>query len=64
MTSIRKGILDKYQEYNNYVSYSFFCHIFKNCNVGFGYPRADICCLCEEMCSKIQDLNVTKLGRN
>jgi hypothetical protein len=56
ITSIHKEFLDKYQEYDNYVSYSFFCHIFKDCNVGFGYPRADICCLCEEMSSKMQDL--------
>jgi hypothetical protein len=66
LTSIHKEFLDKYQEYNNYVSYSFFCHIFKDCNVGFGYPRADICCLCE-VSSKIlglkksQNLVETKL---
>ncbi len=61
ITSIHKEFLDKYQEYNNYVSYSFFCHIFKDCNVRFGYPRADICCLCEEISSKIQDLKKSQI---
>jgi hypothetical protein len=42
MASLHREYLDKYQEYDNYVSYGFFCHIFKDCNVGFRYPRADI----------------------
>ncbi len=56
MASLHREFLDKYQEYDNYVSYGFFRHIFKDCNVGFGYPRAHICCMCEEMSSKIQAL--------
>jgi hypothetical protein len=35
------------------VKYQLFKHIFKDCNVGFGYPRADICTFCEELSVKI-----------
>jgi hypothetical protein len=60
MTSIHKEFLDKYQEYNNYVIYSFFYHIFEDCNVRFGYPRAHICCFVSTNVFKIQDLKKSR----
>jgi hypothetical protein len=35
-------------------NYQFFHRIFKQCNVGFGFPRADICGACEEFNVKIK----------
>ncbi len=54
IASIHREFLSEYVEYDNYVSYGFFRFIFKDCNVGFGYPRADVCCNCEEMNVEIE----------
>jgi len=53
IASLHREFLGKYTEYENYVKYQLFKHIFKDCNVGFGYPRADICTFCEELSVKI-----------
>ena len=55
IASLHREFIDIYQEYDDYVKYGFFRHIFKDCNVGFGYPRADICCSCEEFNVKLQE---------
>lgn len=46
--------IEKFYEYKNYINYHFFYHIFKSCNVGFGFPRSDLCCVCEEFNVKIK----------
>jgi len=51
---LHREFIDIFQEYDNYVKYQFFNHVFKQCNVGFGLPRADICCFCEELDIKIK----------
>jgi len=51
---LHREFIDIYQEHENYVKYQFFNHVFKQCNVGFGLPRADICCSCEELDIKIK----------
>jgi hypothetical protein len=56
--------LEQYVEYENYINYGFFRFIFKDCNIGFGYPRAHICCSCEEMNVKIEGLNKSENSQN
>ncbi len=55
-----REFFDKYTEYEDYVKYQYFLHIFKDCNVGFGSPRSDICCTCEEYNRKIKASEVKK----
>lgn len=45
--------IEEYEEYDNYVNYQFFRIIFKDCNIGIGFSRSDICSTCEEINVKI-----------
>jgi len=38
----------------------FFRHVFRDCNVGFGFPRADICGYCDELDVKIKSAEVSE----
>jgi hypothetical protein len=55
ISSLYREFIEKYQEYDNYIKYGFFRYIFKDCNVGFGPPRADISCTCGALDIKIQE---------
>jgi hypothetical protein len=55
-----REFIEMYTEYDDYVHYQFFYHIFKDCNVGFGVPRSDICGTCEEFNVKIKSAIVEK----
>jgi hypothetical protein len=52
--------IQEYVEYQNYVKYGFFRYIFRDCNVGFGFPRADICGFCDELDVKIKSAKVSE----
>jgi hypothetical protein len=58
--SLFREFINNYKEYENYVKYKFFHHIFKDCNIGFGSPRSDICCTYEEYNIKIKASIVKK----
>lgn len=44
--------------YNNIVSYEFFRHYFNLQNIGFGFPRSDICTECQLFNAKIKSLSL------
>ncbi len=47
VAKLYRKFIDLYNEYEKVVSYEFFLHYFKKSNIGFGFPRSDICGECE-----------------
>ncbi|RWS05397.1 uncharacterized protein B4U79_10701 [Dinothrombium tinctorium] len=60
--------IDANKEYEGFVSYDYFRHVFKKCNVGFSSPRFDNCATCEELTLKIKtcenDIDVLDFTKN
>ncbi len=47
VSKLHQKFIDLYHEYEKVVSYEFFKNYFKKFNLGFGFPRNDICGDCE-----------------
>ncbi len=54
ISKLHRNFISLYIEYENIVSYDFFHHYFKKFNIGFGFPRSDICTECELFNVKIK----------
>jgi hypothetical protein len=53
VAKLYRKFIDLYNEYEKVVSWVFL-HYFKKSNIGFGFPRSDICGECEHFSVKIK----------
>jgi hypothetical protein len=58
ISKLFKNFIELFSEYKGLISYDFFHNYFKKQNIGFGFPRSDICTECELFNTKIKTLNL------
>jgi hypothetical protein len=56
ISKLYNNFISIYPEYDKVVSYDFFKYHFKKFNIGFGFPRSDICSECELFSVKLNSL--------
>jgi hypothetical protein len=58
ISMLYREFIEKYTEYDGFVNYQFFYYIFKDSNIGFGFPRSDLCNTCEELNVKLKSISI------